>query len=203
MGAHQGSCHRWGNDSCTQALCSDRPRLRLVAARMVRHTHEVSKEDAVIAPKNRVVWKTLDMLLRALLIRRAADTRSSGARLREVAGVRCRSGVSNLPDDENPTSDADTAKASMPVQRGKTRLWESDGALGRAADGTNPRCFCRGTEISAIRLQAPPATTSCVECSRRAPQRVGDLRNSDRVRSIRFRGPNFAGPAASNAGGMR
>lgn len=52
-----------------------------------------------------------------------------------------------------------------------TELQELDAALSRVAEGTFGRCVDCGVRIPSERLEALPATRTCVGCAHRAPSR--------------------------------
>jgi RNA polymerase-binding transcription factor DksA len=77
-----------------------------------------------------------------------------------------------LFDRDDPSADADGASALLLIQQAEERYWEVEQALARLDNGTYGYCVNCGARIGLERLQALPATPTCIACSRRSSRRI-------------------------------
>ena len=112
--------------------------------------------------------RTLAVLVDLLLARRASVARCAEALRIEAADALSRQDLSDLHEHEDPSVDTDASTALMLGEWVERRLWEVEEALTRVADGKYGYCVSCGGGIPLERLRALPATTNCVECSRRS-----------------------------------
>jgi len=111
---------------------------------------------------------TTKALVDLLQDRRASIQRSVDALRREAADAFSRRDLSDMFDQEDPTTDSDGAAVLLLVERAERRLSEVHQALARVDAGTYGYCSICGTGIPFERLRALPATASCVSCSDRS-----------------------------------
>ena len=154
----------------------------------------------MVATTTRFTAKTLNALVDLLLARRVAVACCAEALRSETADAPSRCDISDLVDDEDPSADSNPLTVLMLAQRAEGRLWEIEEALGRVADGSYGYCSSCGCGIPLVRLRALPATASCVECSHRSSQRIGDLIDPEYLRSRQIRGRSLAGCGTTVAG---
>ena len=126
-------------------------------------------------PTARFASKTLDSFVYLLSMRRTSLTRFAEALRSEAADALSQRDISDLLDDEDPSTDSDAATVLMLVQRAEGRLWEVEKALDSVAEGTYGYCIECGDAIPLVRLRALPATAWCVECSRQSSQGLGNV----------------------------
>ena len=108
---------------------------------------------------------TTTVLVGLLLDRRASVERSVAALRREAADAFSRRDLSDMFDQENPTTDSDGAAVLLLIERAEQRLTEVQQALARVDAGTYGYCTVCETGIPLERLRALPAAASCVACS--------------------------------------
>ena len=113
---------------------------------------------------------TTKALVGLLLDRRASIQRSVDALSREAADAFSQRDLSDMLDQEDPTTDSDGAAVLLLTLRAERRLSEVQQALARLDAGTYGYCSVCGTDIPLERLRALPATASCVTCSDRSSQ---------------------------------
>lgn len=111
---------------------------------------------------------TTKALVGLLLDRRASIQRSVDALRREAADAFSRRDLSDMFDQEDPTTDSDGASLLLLIERAEQRLKEVEQALERVDGGTYGYCTVCGSDIPLERLRALPATASCVACSDRS-----------------------------------
>ena len=111
--------------------------------------------------------RTLAALVDLLLARRASVARCAETLRIDAADARSQRDLSDLLDHEDPSVDSDPSTALMLGEWVERRL-EVEEALTRVADGKYGYCVSCGGGIPLERLRALPATTNCVECSRRS-----------------------------------
>ena len=139
---------------------------------------------------------TTTALVGLLQNRRTSIARSLDALRQEAADAFSRRDLSDMFDQEDPTTDSDGGAAVLLlVERAEQRLREVQQALARVDAGTYGYCTACGKGIPLERLRALPAAASCVACSDRSSHqprtRVGPdrkvTRGADR-RSPQVRG---------------
>lgn len=108
---------------------------------------------------------TTAALVDLLLDRRASIERSLDALRREAADAFSRRDLSDMFDQEDPTTDSDGAALLLLVERAEQRLREVEQAQARVDAGTYGYCTVCGGGIPLERLRALPATARCVTCS--------------------------------------
>lgn len=109
--------------------------------------------------------KTTTALVGLLQDRRAAIGRSLDALRLEAADAFSRRDLSDMFDQEDPTTDSDGAAALLLAERAEDRLREVEQALARVEAGTYGYCAVCRRGIRLERLRALPAATSCIDCS--------------------------------------
>ena len=109
--------------------------------------------------------------------------------------------ISDLMDDEDPSTDSDVATVFMLVQRGEARLGGVEEALDRLANGTHGYCIGCGCCFPLVRLRSSRSTVSCIDCSRRSSQQNCDVLDRDCLRAEQIRGRSLAGCGVSGVGG--
>jgi RNA polymerase-binding transcription factor DksA len=129
---------------------------------------------------------TTTALVGLLLDRRASIERRVDALRREAVDAFSRRDLSDMYDQEDPTTDSDGAVVLLLVERAERRLREVEQALARMDGGTYGYCTVCGRGIPLERLRALPAAATCVTCSdrssHRARTRVGpDRKTTDRA----------------------
>lgn len=123
---------------------------------------------------------TTTALVGLLLERRASIERSVDALRREAADAFTRRDLSDMFDEEDPTTDSDGAAVLLLVERAERRLQEVEQALARVDSGTYGYCTVCGRGIPLERLRALPAAASCVACSDRSSRRARTHGGPDR-----------------------
>jgi len=123
---------------------------------------------------------TTKALVELLLDRRASIQRSVAALRREAADAFSRRDLSDMFDQEDPTTDSDGAAVLLLVERAEQRLSEVQQALARVDAGTYGYCTVCETGIPLERLRALPATASCVACSDRSTHQPRTHASPDR-----------------------
>ncbi|MGZ4681341.1 MAG: TraR/DksA family transcriptional regulator [Acidimicrobiales bacterium] len=76
--------------------------------------------------------------------------------------------LANIDDEHDPdgaTNAFERAQATALLEQSRTRVRELDAALDRLAAGTYGTCVGCGADIGAERLEALPATETCVRCA--------------------------------------
>jgi DnaK suppressor protein len=103
-----------------------------------------------------------------LMAQRAATVAQIESMTAELAAVAAATAGSNVDDEHDPegaTIAFEREQAATLLTRAKDQLVRIDDALARVADGSYGRCVSCGREISPARLEALPATTTCVQCA--------------------------------------
>jgi len=125
--------------------------------------------------------KTTKALVGLLMDRRASIMRSVDALHQEAADAFSRRDLSDMYDQEDPTTDSDGAAVLLLIEGTEQRLREVEQALARVDGGTYGYCTVCGRGIPLERLRALPAAASCVACTDRSSYepraRVGPERN--------------------------
>ena len=116
---------------------------------------------------------TTTALVGLLWDRRTSIGRSLDALRREAADAFSRRDLSDMFDQEDPTTDSDGAAILSLIDRAEQRLREVEHALARVDAGTYGYCTTCGRGIPLERLRAVPAATSCVACSSRSSHPPG------------------------------
>jgi len=111
---------------------------------------------------------TTTALVGLLQHRRTAIERSLDALRREAADAFSRRDLSDMFDQEDPTTDSDGAAVLVLVELAEQRLREVQQALARVDAGTYGYCAVCGRGIPLERLRALPTAESCVACSGRS-----------------------------------
>ena len=121
---------------------------------------------------SRLAPATTSSLRQLLLVHRASLARRMESLRHEATDALSQRDLSDMFDHDDPCADADGATALMLVQRVEERYWEVEQALTRLDNGTYGYCVNCGAGIPLERLQALPATTTCVACSHRSSHRI-------------------------------
>lgn len=124
---------------------------------------------------------TTTALVRLLLDLRASIERSVDALRREAADAFSRRDLSDMFDQEDPTTDSDGAAVLLLVERAERRLREVEQAMARVDGGTYGYCTVCGRGIPLERLRALPAAASCVACSGRSSHQPRTRVDPDRT----------------------
>jgi RNA polymerase-binding transcription factor DksA len=111
---------------------------------------------------------TAKALVELLPDRLASLERSIAELCREVAEAFSRRDLSDMFDQEGPTTDSDGATVLLLMERAEQRFSEVQQALARVDAGTYGYCTVCESGIPLGRLRALPATASCVACSDRS-----------------------------------
>ncbi len=101
------------------------------------------------------------------------DARASSLE-RELASLAEQQSLTSHDDEHDPegvTIAVQRAQLQGLLDAARTELVELGRAEGRIADGTYGRCLTCGGEIAPERLEALPATTTCIGCANRGPRR--------------------------------
>ena len=99
---------------------------------------------------------------------RVADRASSLER--ELASLAEQQSLTSHDDEHDPegvTIAVQRAQLQGLLDAARVELTELDRATDRLADGTYGRCAGCGAPIAAERLEALPATTTCIRCAER------------------------------------
>lgn len=111
---------------------------------------------------------TTKALVDLLLDRRTSIEQSLDALRREAADAFSRRDLSDMFDQEDPTTDSDGAALLLLVERAEQRLREVEQAQAGVDAGTYGYCTVCGGRIPLERLRALPAAASCVACGGRS-----------------------------------
>jgi RNA polymerase-binding protein DksA len=123
---------------------------------------------------------TATALVGLLWERHTSIRRSLDALRREAADAFSRRDLSDMFDQEDPTTDSDGAAVLSLIDRAEQRLREVEQALARVDAGTYGYCTTCGRGIALERLRALPAATACVVCSSRSSHRLSTRVRPDR-----------------------
>jgi len=157
----------------------------------------------MVTTATRFAPKTLEGLVVLLLTRRASVAHCVEALRDEATDALSRRDISDLLDEDGPSTDSDAETVLMLVKQSEQRLREVDAALDRVATGTYGYCISCGSGIPLERLRALPASVRCMDCSARSSLRIGDLIERDHLKSSQVRGRSPDGCGASVAEGAR
>ena len=111
---------------------------------------------------------TITVLVGLLLDRRASIERSVDALRREAADAFSQRDLSDMLDQEGPTTDSDGAAVLLLMEQAEQRLREVEQALARVDNATYGYCTGCGRGIPLERLRALPAAATCIACSDRS-----------------------------------
>jgi DnaK suppressor protein len=115
-------------------------------------------------------------LLTLLDERRHRALRRRDALQGDFADIVERSSDASRDDEHDPegaTIAFERAQVASLLSAAEQELLDVDRAVDRVRSGTHDRCETCGSEISAERLRARPATRACVDCARTATAEDG------------------------------